>query len=339
MNKSSFLPFGAVVIAAVLSSPAVRAAGSSSSSSSNSASTDVHFRHGGRTLVASRVEAGGLPPALEMERVTFLGISAQEIPDVLAAQLQLPEGQGLVVSFVQPDSPAAEAGLRKHDVVTRLDDQILIDGRQLSVLVRGREEGDSVTITRLRAGKEAKVTATLVKREMPVARVFELRQGGPGSRVFQTVPYPAGEYDRLFRFEASAVPMAGAIASGVAIFRPKTNVVYTGDDGVSLELLADENGQTLKARDAGGEVIFDGPVTTKEEREALPDDLRARLEKLESMQIERPPAPPAPPMPPSFPARPGTIEFRPEARGEVATREGGGSFRASIPDTPTAFAL
>ncbi|MGH8017713.1 MAG: hypothetical protein ACREIA_05385, partial [Opitutaceae bacterium] len=195
------------------------------------------------------------------------------------------------------------AGLQRHDVLTRLDDQILIDGRQLSVLVRGHKEGDTITLTRLRAGSEAKAEATLVGKELPVARVFEFHGRGHGPDVFHhALPYPASEYNRVFQFSAVPTPPALSTAPDrVMLFRPKTNIVYTGDDGVTLELIADEDGQTLKARDSNGKIIFDGPVTTKEDREALSEDLRARLEKLESMQVEEPPVPPPPP---AFPGAP-----------------------------------
>ncbi len=55
---------------------------------------------------------------------------------------------------VVPDSPAA-ATLKKNDVLTKLDDQLLIEQRQLSVLIRNHKDGDEVTLTYIRGGKES----------------------------------------------------------------------------------------------------------------------------------------------------------------------------------------
>jgi hypothetical protein len=48
-----------------------------------------------------------------------------------------------------------------------LDDQILIDVRQLMVLVRNRKEGDEVTFTYLRGGAKATAKVRLLAQDMP----------------------------------------------------------------------------------------------------------------------------------------------------------------------------
>src|SRR5262249_11337015 len=69
---------------------------------------------------------------------------------------------------VQPDSPAAAAGLQVHDVLEKLDDQLLINPQQLAVLVRAKHPGDTVNLTLLHGGKESTITAKLAEKELPV---------------------------------------------------------------------------------------------------------------------------------------------------------------------------
>jgi hypothetical protein len=57
-----------------------------------------------------------------MEKAAFLGVATSPAPDTLRAQLDLPRGVGLVVDFVEKDSPAEAAGLKVHDVLEKLDD-------------------------------------------------------------------------------------------------------------------------------------------------------------------------------------------------------------------------
>ena len=65
----------------------------------------------------------------EKENVTFLGVETSPVSGTLTSQLGLPEGSGLVVSRVMPDSPAA-GSLKEHDILLKLDDQLLIEQRQ-----------------------------------------------------------------------------------------------------------------------------------------------------------------------------------------------------------------
>ena len=79
--------------------------------------------------------------------------------------------------------------------------QILIDARQLSVLVRNRKEGEEVTLTYLRGGKPATARVKLTAQDMPKfpqggmprptpPRAFP--RGGPGPMQPQPAPAEPG---------------------------------------------------------------------------------------------------------------------------------------------------
>ncbi len=98
--------------------------------------------------------------------VSYLGISTHGIEAALAAQMDLPTETGLMVVHVMPDSPAAGV-LKPHDLLTRFEEQILNEPRQLGVFVRSRKEGETVTLTLFRAGKQQTVSVKLGKKAMP----------------------------------------------------------------------------------------------------------------------------------------------------------------------------
>jgi putative serine protease PepD len=54
---------------------------------------------------------------------------------------------GAGVGEVEPGSAAAQAGVRKDDVITRVDDVLIPDARSLVAIVRGHRPGQQVTLT------------------------------------------------------------------------------------------------------------------------------------------------------------------------------------------------
>jgi serine protease Do len=252
-------------------------------------------------------------PEDESEPVTYMGVAVVRAGPALAAQLRLPDGQGLVVDFVEPDSPAAKAGLEKHDLLLKLDDQLLIEPRQLSVLVRTHQEGDAVKVTYLRGGEQATATVTLATHVAAAEdHVFHWIAGDAPDMYFSTEDTESFSGPLMRRLHESRImeappapgasPMPGppARAPRVMIFRPQADIVFSDEKG-ALTVRMDRDRQMLTATAPDGKVIFSGPIGTEEERAALPDDLRARLEKLESLEAVAP-EPPPPPAAPAVPA-------------------------------------
>src|SRR5262245_32192836 len=56
--------------------------------------------------------------------VTYLGVDTSQVPTVVSDQLGLAKGFGLVVDYVEPNSPAATAGVQQNDILKMLNDQI-----------------------------------------------------------------------------------------------------------------------------------------------------------------------------------------------------------------------
>ena len=97
------------------------------------------------------------------KEVAWLGLSTEEASEALASQLGLSSGEGLVVNYVAPDSPAAKAGFRKNDVLVELDDQLLVHPAQFRKLVQMHKEGDTVRLAIYRGGKKQSISVTLGK--------------------------------------------------------------------------------------------------------------------------------------------------------------------------------
>jgi len=68
---------------------------------------------------------------------------------------------GAVVLYVEPGSPADEAGLREGDIITAIDGREVDRDHPLDELIRRYEPGDRVEITYWRGDREREVTVRL----------------------------------------------------------------------------------------------------------------------------------------------------------------------------------
>jgi beta-lactamase regulating signal transducer with metallopeptidase domain len=93
-----------------------------------------------------------------------LGVRVEKPDPVLADQLDLPKGQGLVVREVVPGSAAAKAGLKANDILLDVDDKTVPDDAgEFANMVRGLKEGKH-TIVVLRKGRKEKLEGVVLAR-------------------------------------------------------------------------------------------------------------------------------------------------------------------------------
>ncbi len=71
------------------------------------------------------------------------------------------DGNGAMVLSVEPDSPAAQAGLQEGDVITAIDGTAVTTASEVVAAVQGTSSGTEVVITYARDQQEAETTATL----------------------------------------------------------------------------------------------------------------------------------------------------------------------------------
>lgn len=140
---------------------------------------------GRRSEGERRTEMPGFPGgersfSQRLKPTPYLGVATSAAPPVLAAQLGLPEGFGLVVDEVLPDSPAANAGVQRHDVLKQFNEQQLVDPAQLAALVRSLGKDAEASVTLLRKGQEQKLTIKIGEKNLPERRIEEFRGGSFG---------------------------------------------------------------------------------------------------------------------------------------------------------------
>ena len=94
----------------------------------------------------------------------FLGVYAENINRENMGRYQMNQVRGVGVTRIVKDSPAEKAGLRKDDVILRIDSENITSVRKLNRIVSELAPDQSVRISVSRGGSEQEVTATIGKR-------------------------------------------------------------------------------------------------------------------------------------------------------------------------------
>ena len=116
----------------------------------------------------------------------YLGVRLQpEITAELAETFNLPDQNGALITEINPDTPAAAAGLKNGDVIRAVDGKKIADSSQLRLKVSQTAPGSKVSLTILRgeSGKpatEKKVVVTLGELPTQVADRGGRSQPGGG---------------------------------------------------------------------------------------------------------------------------------------------------------------
>lgn len=91
----------------------------------------------------------------------YMGVSYQEVDPAVASALKLDASQGVVVTQVDPSSPAAKAGLKESDVILTLDANKIDLDHPLSGILLDHKVGDTVTLTIMRSKQQLQIRVTL----------------------------------------------------------------------------------------------------------------------------------------------------------------------------------
>ncbi|OQX03682.1 MAG: protease Do, partial [Thiothrix lacustris] len=93
----------------------------------------------------------------------WLGVAIQDMSQDLARSFNLNQPDGALVSSVQPDSPAADAGVLAGDVIVAFGDGKVRSSSDLPLLVGNTPVGAQVPLKLLRAGAEKTLNVTIAK--------------------------------------------------------------------------------------------------------------------------------------------------------------------------------
>jgi S1-C subfamily serine protease len=193
-------------------------------------------------------------------RGAYLGVQYAMLTEEFATNLGLATTQGALIEAVEPDSPAARAGLQAGDIITAIDGELVDEDDPLDEVISDYEADEVATLTLIRAGEEQSIEVTFGANfsgfgqdGMPY-EFFDYFNGGRDFNMIPNMP----QYGRPDRLPAPRQP-----------FMP---------DGLNMQMeCRDQDGNIVIFLDLGGdshELDFIFPeLSTLENTEGLECDI------------------------------------------------------------------
>jgi serine protease Do len=188
----------------------------------------------------------------------WLGVRLANLSAAAAERAGYRGDNGAVITRVTPNGPAAAAGLRAGDIVTKFGDRDVTDSRALTRMVGEALVGAQASLEIVREGRRMTLNATIERLEESDSgrRVAEggaparRSDGGPrGGRIFGVA---LSELDASLREEFQIDPdVEGLVVLAVDVGGANEGVLRVGD--VIEQMAFQETGNMIAARAIAGE--------------------------------------------------------------------------------------
>ncbi len=245
----------------------------------------------------------------------WLGVLSKPVDETLQAHLGLEEGA--VLDYVAPDSPASKLGLRQHDIILEVDGEAVGSQEDLRDAVQAHKPGDKVTLKVLSRGEKDEREVELAQRPQAVPDIPRgaPEAGGGADARFRNLPelprdlgnlLPGGGEDLQQQLEGQWKRLEKQLrdmeenGAGLKLdfdlfrdlqkdnekggafnfnFKSSSSFMFKDEKG-SVEMKTTDGGKEVIVKDAEGEMLFEGPWDTEQDKASAPEDIRERIESM-----------------------------------------------------------
>ncbi len=217
---------------------------------------------------------GGFGNRSESAQFQRLGVEVKAPDDALAEQLDLPKGQGLVLTEIGVETPASKAGLRASDILLELEGKAVSrDPAALAKALEAIKANKPVNAVVFRKGRKTDVKG-LTLPETPAepaggfggANPFPQNPGFPLNNPFRA-PLPNFPQLPVQPIRGVGLPRAGGFGLGGQGNAPAIPVVAAGTFTATYQegqLTIDVSGTSNNGAVAATEIVIkDGPTTLR----------------------------------------------------------------------------
>ncbi|MGB0991892.1 MAG: S1C family serine protease [Akkermansiaceae bacterium] len=259
------------------------------------------------------------PAAKPAKKFAMLGVAGAAASETLSLHLGLDHGNGLTLLRVVPGTGAEKAGLAVHDIITEIDGKKIGIQQDVRDVIGEHKPGDKVTVKYISKGKAAEVEVTLGERTArhrrnrgnganPNGLPFNFQGLGDMPQIdeedMKRMQEQLRKHVEQLRKQlgdggGDALPF---IIPGMVNPQPgapqgkkgqggmkQLRMLNLGNVGAEITLMDKKGSVTMKSnngkkeiivKDKAGKTTFEGPYETEQDKAAVPDDIRERVEGL-----------------------------------------------------------
>lgn len=200
------------------------------------------------------------------------GLRVRPLQRDQAASHDLKPGVGLVVEEVTASSVAANGGIQKGDVIFQVGDQWAINADQLATLLAMQEAGNGFEIKVRRGNDRVDLDFEFDQAALDTMnRSYQTAMGAPDQRTDRAMDTGVGQKDDV------------ADRHNPMIIPEKFDFK---DDQHSIQIRTEDGVKKLVVKDKDDNVLFDGPYNTPSERDALPAEVKSKVERVLREKVE-----------------------------------------------------
>lgn len=239
----------------------------------------------------------------------YIGVILDPLPELLTQHLKLEDGTGVMISELVPGGPAEQAGLKVNDLLLEIEGKAVGSRDEVRALVEKHEPGEEVELGVMQDGERKEITVKLgaAPRAMRGFKVPDVAQD-PGVQrqlegLFEGLPekhadairealeqnlrqiegWGADGENPAAELQAEMMKRMQRQMGGIQLKMGDIDAVSSIrllDDEGSIEMKQSNGSKEARVYDKQGELLWEGPYDTEQDKAAVPDDIRERIERL-----------------------------------------------------------
>jgi len=222
----------------------------------------------------------------------YLGVNIFPVSEVIKSQLSIKSG--LTVMRVLPGSPAAKAGLRQYDIITKVNDKT-VKGASLAIQISAFKPGDDVKLTVIRQAKMNIHKVRLGGRIVagPAVVIIESEDKADDTdalkkkllELSKKLPDNPGNVVEADEEIQKMLEKMAKIHGGNGHMRIQgsaSSVIQSSDGTNTIRIESKAGKKSVRVSNSKTQkVIYEGPMNSQKEIEAIPQSVRQKVIDLE----------------------------------------------------------